>query len=652
MFRFLIAWIRSDQILAALLLAALLRCCGGCGPAGDDSGQDGLPDSGLANVETENTAAREATISEEGGTLTATDRNGVVYTLTVPASALAEDTVIGMYPVLDVATLPADAQVAGGVHFVPDGLVLQLGATLTMEFPAGTDLLSLFAVKYDGDGNDPTLSISRADGRTLTVLVQHFSGAIAVGGEDALTALGFESSQGGVAEGYIDRIAQASQGFAGDDPAVTAAVLPIYIEWYEEYVRPTLVFGATTTLDSGIFDETRRVYDEWHSVASMTGILPQLAAQVADATPLAAAYLNKRYEFFNRACAEAQNLGFPITETFGPVAQAAKGLDVGALARQWGVPREPNNLDDEFLLDNLCVQVAFDTLLPDGLDRPGDTGTLTVGTHYTIAGGPARNDLPIRVRLTRDGAAIGSPASGLVDTSGILDSQITWPAGVDPLTIDVLARLDRSGFRRIARFDRLTIGCTPPQVNAVTPLINGRFQFGVFRADVTGTPTTYAWNLGGGATPNTSAEAAPSVTFGEVGNYRGSLTLTSDCASSIVFFFDYEVRAIPFYEYEYVGTVTERFPAFGIDCSGPATASFEIATSSGFPEFQIQYEFNCVGRPNRPTLLFPFNFADITETDFVTRDGLGSGVSVGDHLSFEWANDGGTATFEGERVPE
>jgi len=68
----------------------------------------------------------------------------------------------------------------------------------------------------------------------------------------------------------------------------------------------------------------------------------------------------------------------------------------------------------------------------------------------------------------------------------------------------------------------------PPIISGVSPevgLVDEAVQFG---AEVTGSiPLTYAWNFGGGATPNTSDEARPEVTLGAEGDYMASLTVTN-----------------------------------------------------------------------------------------------------------------------------
>jgi uncharacterized protein YejL (UPF0352 family) len=74
----------------------------------------------------------------------------------------------------------------------------------------------------------------------------------------------------------------------------------------------------------------------------------------------------------------------------------------------------------------------------------------------------------------------------------------------------------------------LTTG-VPPEITKVTP-IEGDFESPTtFSTTVVGTEpfTTYAWDFGGGAVPNTSAEASPTVTLGEMGDYAASLTVSS-----------------------------------------------------------------------------------------------------------------------------
>jgi len=69
----------------------------------------------------------------------------------------------------------------------------------------------------------------------------------------------------------------------------------------------------------------------------------------------------------------------------------------------------------------------------------------------------------------------------------------------------------------------------PPDITDAQPQSGVEGAEVTFGATVTGTePFTYAWDFGGGATPNTSTEASPTVTLGSAGTYDASLTVTND----------------------------------------------------------------------------------------------------------------------------
>ncbi len=78
----------------------------------------------------------------------------------------------------------------------------------------------------------------------------------------------------------------------------------------------------------------------------------------------------------------------------------------------------------------------------------------------------------------------------------------------------------------------LTVYDEPPEapvISSVSPLSGMRNTPVQFTASVTGTPPlAYAWNFGGGATPNTPFEASPFVTLANSSNlYYASLTVTN-----------------------------------------------------------------------------------------------------------------------------
>ncbi len=67
----------------------------------------------------------------------------------------------------------------------------------------------------------------------------------------------------------------------------------------------------------------------------------------------------------------------------------------------------------------------------------------------------------------------------------------------------------------------------------VAPTTCGKGQLITFEPLVDGYgPLTYAWDFGGGATPNTSTEDTPTVLIGAAGSYAASLTITDEFGSN------------------------------------------------------------------------------------------------------------------------
>ncbi len=74
----------------------------------------------------------------------------------------------------------------------------------------------------------------------------------------------------------------------------------------------------------------------------------------------------------------------------------------------------------------------------------------------------------------------------------------------------------------------LMVNPAPPVIDGVEPTEGYETQQVQFAATVTGSePLTYAWDFGGGATPNTSSETSPLVTLNGAGVYNASLTVTN-----------------------------------------------------------------------------------------------------------------------------
>ena len=137
-------------------------------------------------------AVEEEITAAAGGTISATDSSGVVFTLEIPANALSQDETIRIIP-LDLLTVDApgvmlcsgcgdgDDCCVRGALFEPEGLRFDSLVTLTVEFP-GTKPFPFDSVGAIMVFDSPSSSYSifptevDTDARTLTARISHFSG--------------------------------------------------------------------------------------------------------------------------------------------------------------------------------------------------------------------------------------------------------------------------------------------------------------------------------------------------------------------------------------------------------------------------------------------------------------------------------------------
>lgn len=75
----------------------------------------------------------------------------------------------------------------------------------------------------------------------------------------------------------------------------------------------------------------------------------------------------------------------------------------------------------------------------------------------------------------------------------------------------------------------------PPVITAVTPTSGFAGTPIAFAATVTGDPTAWQWDFGASATPSTSSEASPQVTFNAVGTYQISVSASNASGTSTPF---------------------------------------------------------------------------------------------------------------------
>jgi len=95
-------------------------------------------------------------IGTEGGSVSVTDPNGVIYTLDIPAGALDNEVTFTLTPIQDIHGLPLSGGITSGVRIEPEGLTFNQSASLRIETAEAevTDQLIDMAFAFDGDGRE------------------------------------------------------------------------------------------------------------------------------------------------------------------------------------------------------------------------------------------------------------------------------------------------------------------------------------------------------------------------------------------------------------------------------------------------------------------------------------------------------------------
>lgn len=167
------AALRSRLFIAALPL--LLAGCGGVTAPPKATVEIPAPNPMSISAGTDAAAASSATVPLSGGTLSATGADGTVYTLTIPADSLLEETVVTMTPLSDIAGAPVTGR-ALGIRLEPHGLRLYREATLDIA-PADGVAFSAIGFAAGADGSDFHLvpPIAEGDGTSVSFHLMHFS---------------------------------------------------------------------------------------------------------------------------------------------------------------------------------------------------------------------------------------------------------------------------------------------------------------------------------------------------------------------------------------------------------------------------------------------------------------------------------------------
>ncbi|HYE76416.1 MAG TPA: PKD domain-containing protein, partial [bacterium] len=301
---------------------------------------------------------------------------------------------------------------------------------------------------------------------------------------------------------------------------------------------------------------------------------------------------------------------------------------------------------------------AADANLSDETDvsliEPGASGAPTADVHAPfLASSP--------VSLTPAGTASGQPGdeiqySGLlvntlgaasvgdyfalvrlVDPSDATDDS-AYHFGVDATTIVPSASRALAARTYQAVPVSVVAGLTPPVITGVTPVgvagcASGSVTFAGVYDPLAGAPTSWSWNFGGGATPNTSNDEEPVVTLSATtGTYNGTLTVSNAAGSSAPFNFSYTVAGPWSLHTVDQGTTTNKGLRLWttLYAGKPFMAAIELSPSPGTPnQARIRIAAGNVADPQAASdwttySLSPFPYVSIgggTSVDVINYNG-------------------------------
>ncbi|HEY2888306.1 MAG TPA: hypothetical protein VGJ17_06800 [Candidatus Limnocylindrales bacterium] len=459
---------RSAVLVACLCLAALTGCSAGptasAPPAGSSQpAAAASPPPALRNVTIDPDRATGADIGPDGGSVAATGANGVAYTLTLAPHSVPATTRISLYPVTGVAGLATGSSIAAGVQFGPDGLILEAPATLTIRLPAGLNAASLSTVAWRGDGVRPHLYPSGVEGQEIKLTILHFSG-VGLNPDQIATSLSCDEFDYACVNDKLEQDLVSTERLDQTRVRLTVALRA----WYAFVIDPVMTadlasftgHDATRPWTSDL-QETFAYYGAWRSaifdVGEFLGDPRFTVLDVGASEAQLAAVLRAYAGAMNFKCGQDKDRPDPSSA----VGSAELGIRLPFVyAAQFNLETPANGLDEQTLLDQSCVQVVIDPSRDYSGNEPGDLGTVTVPTGFTIAGGPLRHDLPILVRFSVTGEATPF-AQNAAAADGSATASLAWPPGADPIKVDVLARLatfedGAEVMTDLSRFDRIT----------------------------------------------------------------------------------------------------------------------------------------------------------------------------------------------------
>ena len=284
------------QILAGLVLLALVACEGSVGDAigpGDPAATGDAhryDDAIQVTPVLEDKGAVSMLIGRSGGKITATGADGTVYTLAVPAEALAFGTTITMTPLASIDGLPFGDGPSWGVDLKPSGLFFLEPAILTIAPPTPVPVDEQIPFSYSG--TELGLGVLTVNADAIELVVNHFSGYGLQRGFFGHTGEVLQRV-GASAEARLQAEMQQLLGQARvrelegaeADPAVWERFTELMREYEELVVIPRLA-AARGSCDDGV--TVMRFFLGWQRTNELLGIettsRPQFSELLRDVT--------------------------------------------------------------------------------------------------------------------------------------------------------------------------------------------------------------------------------------------------------------------------------------------------------------------------------------------------------------------------------
>jgi hypothetical protein len=192
-----VTWSSSATSVATVSAAGLVKAVA-IGSASISATVDGksaaVPITITGRVALETAQAASATISDTGGTLSATSAEGVTYKLVVPKLALDSAVRITMTPIGRIGALPFSGGLLGGVDFQPSGLKFgpktQLIITPKSPVPALGPNQRLVGFTFERSVDTSAIQPASVRGGGFAITIEHFSsGGLAIGNVADLSTL-------------------------------------------------------------------------------------------------------------------------------------------------------------------------------------------------------------------------------------------------------------------------------------------------------------------------------------------------------------------------------------------------------------------------------------------------------------------------------